>query len=121
MCCDRRGPGRCWSGASAGSSSWPRRCSELAAWTSGQTAELEGITDVYLLTDEDDFNGLAATLLHAGGGSEGPGIYRMAAPAGHESVVIPVPASELLFGAGLNHPALEHRYRDGAAIDSRAF
>ena len=106
---------------SIASAALPLAQGELTAWTSGQNAELEGITDVYLLTDEDDFNGLAAMLLHAGGGSEGPGIYQLAPPAGQESVVAPPPASELLFGSGLNHPAVAQRYGDGDAIASRAF
>jgi len=38
----------------------------LASATSGG-AELEGVTSVLLLTEEDDFNALAATILQAGG------------------------------------------------------
>jgi hypothetical protein len=64
---------------------------ELLAWTSGQAAELEGITDVYLLTDQDDFNAMASLMLHTGGG---PPVYSLAPETGNASVVAPSPAEE---------------------------
>jgi hypothetical protein len=89
---------------------------ELLAWTSGQAAELEGITDVYLLTDEDDFNAMASVMMHAGGG---PPVYALAPQAGNANVVAPSPAEEALFAGGLDRPAIDRRYDTGAAIGSR--
>jgi len=89
---------------------------ELLAWTSGQAAELEGITDVYLLTDEDDFNAMAALMLHAGGG---PPFYTLARQAGNAFVAAPSPAEQTLFAGGLDRSAIDHRYDAGAAINSR--
>jgi hypothetical protein len=89
---------------------------ELVAWTSGQAAELEGITDVYLLTDEDDFNAMASLLLHTGGG---PPVYSLAPETGNTNAVAPSPAEETVFAAGLDRSAIDHRYDAGATIDSR--
>ena len=53
---------------------------ELLAAATGEGAELEGITAVYLLTDEDDFNALAATILRGNAGGEdgaGPSVYAL--------------------------------------------
>ena len=50
----------------------------LVADATGLGAELEGITTVLLLTDEDDFNALAAVALE---GTLDGGVYRVAAPA----------------------------------------
>jgi hypothetical protein len=47
---------------------------ELLASAVGEGAELEGITTALLLTDEDDFNALAATVL---AGGTGPRVYRL--------------------------------------------
>jgi len=96
--------------------SLPLAQGELLAFSSGQAAELEGITDVYLLTDEDDFNAMAALLLHTGGG---PPVYTLAPQAGNANVVAPSPAEETLFAAGLDRSAIDHRYDAGATIDSR--
>ena len=89
---------------------------ELVDWTSGQAAELEGITDVYLLTDEDDFNAMASLVLHTGGG---PPVYSLAPETGNTNAVAPSPAEETVFAAGLDRSAIDHRYDAGATIDSR--
>jgi len=90
----------------------------LRDWSLGQAAELEGITDVYLLTDEDDYNSVLAILLHDLAGDEAPGVYRLAPPSGQETVIAPSPASEMLFGRGLNRPAIDRRLREGASIEA---
>jgi NhaP-type Na+/H+ or K+/H+ antiporter len=96
--------------------SLPLAQGELLDWTSGRAAELEGITAVYLLTDEDDFNSMASLLMHSGGG---PPVYTLAPQAGNANVVAPSPAEETLFAAGLDRSAIDHRYDAGASIDSR--
>jgi hypothetical protein len=91
---------------------------DLMPWISGQTADLEGITDVYLLTDEHDYNALASIVLHASGEGEGPKVYRVAPPT-DERQVTPRTADEMLFGNGLDASAIAGKYRRGARIDSR--
>ncbi|GGV50299.1 sodium:proton antiporter [Kitasatospora herbaricolor] len=86
---------------------------ELLAAASGAGAELEGITDVLLLTDEDDFNALAFMTLKET--VEGP-VHRLAPPTRSHGVVAPYTGSEALFGQGLNRPELAHRYAHGARI-----
>ncbi|GAA0673700.1 sodium:proton antiporter [Kitasatospora atroaurantiaca] len=86
---------------------------ELLAAATGQGAELEGITAVLLLTEEDDFNALAATILQ--GTIEGP-VYRLGPPGDSHGVVAPYTGGEVLFGADLTRPALARRYADGSRI-----
>ncbi|GHC58071.1 cation:proton antiporter [Streptomyces cinnamoneus] len=86
---------------------------ELLAAVTGQGAELEGITAVFFLTAEDDFNALAATLLR--GSVEGV-VHRLAAPPESHGVVAPFVGGEVLFGADLTWPAFSRRYKDGAAV-----
>ncbi|MET9896691.1 cation:proton antiporter [Streptomyces sp. NPDC006465] len=86
---------------------------QLLAAASGAGAELEGITDVLLLTDEDDFNALAFMTLKET--VEGP-VHRLAPPTRSHGVVAPYTGSEALFGEGLNRPALARRYANGARI-----
>jgi hypothetical protein len=76
--------------------------------------KLEDITALLLLTDEDDFNALVATMLTAGG-VDGP-IYRIAPPPGTHGVVHSFTAGEVLFGTGLSRDAIGRRYRHGAKI-----
>ncbi|MFF3411014.1 cation:proton antiporter [Streptomyces sp. NPDC002742] len=85
----------------------------LLAAATGARAELEGITDVLLLTDEDDFNALAFMTLKET--VEGP-VHRLAPPTRSHGVVAPYTGSEPLFGDGLHRPELAHRYADGAHI-----
>ncbi|MFE9437383.1 cation:proton antiporter [Streptomyces sp. NPDC006640] len=86
---------------------------ELLAAATGAGAELEGITDVLLLTDEDDFNALAYMTLKET--VEGP-VHRLAPPTRSHGVVAPYIGSESLFGEGLNRPELAHRYEEGGRI-----
>ena len=86
---------------------------ELLAAATGAGAELEGITDVLLLTGEDDFNALALTTLKET--VEGP-VHRLGPPTRSHGVVAPYTGGEALFGPGLNRPELARRYADGARI-----
>ncbi|WP_457029648.1 cation:proton antiporter [Kitasatospora sp. P5_F3] len=88
---------------------------ELLAAATGAGAELEGITDVLLLTDEDDFNALALMTLKET--AEGP-VHRLAPPTRSHGVVAPFTGSEALFGQGLSRPELARRYAGGARIVS---
>ncbi|MEV6576164.1 cation:proton antiporter [Streptomyces sp. NPDC051577] len=90
---------------------------ELLASATGAGAELEGITDVLLLTDEDDFNALALMTLKET--AEGP-VHRLEPPTRSHGVVAPYTGSEVLFAAGLNRPELARRYAAGARIVTRA-
>ncbi|GGR47233.1 cation:proton antiporter [Streptomyces netropsis] len=89
---------------------------ELLAAATGGTAELEGITAVYFLTAEDDFNALAAVILR--GSTEGT-VHRLSAPPGSHGVVAPFIGGEVLFSAELTGPVLSRKYEDGAAVLAR--
>ena len=86
---------------------------ELLAAATGAGAELEGITGVLLLTEEDDFNALASVTLE--GSVDGP-VHRLGPPSRSHGVVAPYTGSETLFGAELNRPELDHRYGAGSRI-----
>lgn len=85
----------------------------LVADATGRGVELEGITMVLLLTDEDDFNALAAVALE---GTLDGGVYRVAAPDHSVGVVAPFTPGEVLFGAPLTGAEIARRHRDGAEI-----
>ena len=89
---------------------------ELVAAATGRGARLEGITDVLLLTDEDDFNALASALLV--GSVEGR-VYRLAPQLRSHGVVAPYTGGEILFSDGLTRLAVTDRYADGARISVR--
>ena len=84
----------------------------LASATAGG-AELEGITAVLLLTDEDNFDALASAEL--AGAVEGP-VYRLGARLPSHGVVAPYTGGETLFGAGLTRHDIGHRHAGGARI-----
>ncbi|EDY53507.1 MULTISPECIES: cation:proton antiporter [Streptomyces] len=86
---------------------------ELLGAATGEAAELEGITAVYFLTAEDDFNALAAVLLR--GSVEGT-VHRLNAPADSHGAVAPFIGGEVLFGPDLTWPTFAHRYARGAAV-----
>ncbi|MCX5294391.1 MULTISPECIES: sodium:proton antiporter [unclassified Streptomyces] len=86
---------------------------ELLGAAAGEAAELEGITAVYFLTSEDDFNALAAVLLR--GSVEGT-VHRLNAPADSHGVVAPFIGGEVLFGPDLTWPTFSRRYEEGAAV-----
>ncbi|MFI8292116.1 cation:proton antiporter [Streptomyces sp. NPDC085614] len=83
----------------------------MAAATEG--AALEGITAVYFLTAEDDFNALAAEVVR--GSVRGP-VHRLAAPPESHGVVAPFVGGDVLFGAELTWQALDRRHARGAAV-----
>jgi NhaP-type Na+/H+ or K+/H+ antiporter len=89
---------------------------ELLAAATGRGARLEGITAVLLLTDEDDFNALAAVLL--ANNVEGH-VYRLAPRLRSHGVVAPYTGGEILFSEALTRPAVCGRYQDGARITTR--
>ncbi|MFF3500804.1 cation:proton antiporter [Streptomyces sp. NPDC003247] len=89
---------------------------ELLGAATGGAAELEGITAVYFLTAEDDFNALAAVLLR--GSVEGT-VHRLNAPADSQGVVAPFIGGEVLFGPDLTWPTFFRRYEEGAAVLGR--
>jgi NhaP-type Na+/H+ or K+/H+ antiporter len=89
---------------------------ELLAAATGEGAEVEGVTEVLLLTDEDDFNALAATTLR--GNLDGP-VYRIAPPRQSHGVVAPYTDDEVLFSEALTRAALDTRHNQGATITSR--
>ncbi|MBF9069112.1 cation:proton antiporter [Streptacidiphilus fuscans] len=86
---------------------------ELFAAATGEGAELEGVTGVLLLTEEDDFNALAAMTLR--GTVEGP-VQRLGPPTRSHGVVAPFTGGEPLFGAALTRAELAQRYKAGARI-----
>ncbi|MFF4350621.1 cation:proton antiporter [Streptomyces sp. NPDC001530] len=86
---------------------------ELFAAATGAGAELEGLTGVLLLTEEDDFNALAAT--HLAGSVEGT-VYRLAPPVDSEGVVAPYSGGQVLFGAALTGAELTRRHDRGARV-----
>jgi NhaP-type Na+/H+ or K+/H+ antiporter len=86
---------------------------ELLAAATGRGRRLEGITAVLLLTEEDDFNALAAVLLTAN--VEGR-VYRLAPQLHSHGVVAPYTGGEVLFSNDLTRLAVSDRYADGARI-----
>jgi hypothetical protein len=92
---------------------------DLLASAAGEGAQLEGITAVLLLTDEDDFNALASTVLEAAGDRQ---VYRLSPLDQSEGVVAPFTGSgsDILFGTDLSRTALTSRYADGARIVAHA-
>jgi hypothetical protein len=86
---------------------------ELLAVAAAGGAELEDITAVYLLTDEDDFNALGSTILETIVDGR---VYRLEAPARSHGVVAPYTGGDLLFAETLTRSALERRYAAGERI-----
>ncbi|MET8125242.1 cation:proton antiporter [Streptomyces sp. NPDC005231] len=89
---------------------------ELLAAATGEGAELEGVTAVFFLTAEDDFNALAATILR---GSVEGSVHRVGSPRESVGVVAPFIGGEVLFGTELTGAALTRRHEDGASIVTR--
>ena len=89
---------------------------ELLAAAAGRGAQLEGITAVLLLTDEDDFNALGATVLQ--GSVEGP-VYRLGARLPSHGVIAPYTGGEILFDQQLTRYEVSRRYASGGRICTR--
>ncbi|MCE0764410.1 cation:proton antiporter [Pseudonocardia kujensis] len=86
---------------------------EMLASAISQGTEMEGVTAVLLLTDEDHFNSLAATTV--AGRSDVP-VYLLEPSSG---TVAPYLPAETLFASPLTHPALAARYKTGARITTQ--
>ncbi|MFD7639425.1 cation:proton antiporter [Kitasatospora sp. NPDC059795] len=77
-----------------------------------ETAEQEGITAVYLLTPEDEFNALAATVLRD---TTPLPVHRLAATRPGPGITAPGPPVSVL-PAALTAPELARRHAAGAAV-----
>ncbi|WP_407704584.1 hypothetical protein [Streptomyces spongiae] len=86
---------------------------ELLAAATGRGARLKGITAVLLLTDEDDFNALASTVLSS---DDGVPVYRLGPRSDSHGVVAPYGKGETLLAPDLTRLALAQRYAQGARI-----
>ena len=89
---------------------------ELLAAATATGAELEGITAVLLLTGEDDFNALAATIL---AGNAETTVYRLAPPQPSHGVVAPFTGGQTLFAPSLTRETITMRYNSGAKITTQ--
>ncbi len=85
----------------------------LLAAATGRGAELEGITMVLLLSDEDDFNALASTILE---GSVGGQVYRLAPPSPSHGAVAPYIGTPRLFRQELTGAVLSRRHESGERV-----
>ncbi|MCX5336482.1 MULTISPECIES: sodium:proton antiporter [unclassified Streptomyces] len=84
---------------------------DLLATATNPGARLEGVTAVFLATDDDDFNALAAVVMQDS--VEGP-VYRVGPPHGGHGVVAPYTGGDILFGTALVRHVLAARYELGA-------
>ena len=84
---------------------------EMLATATNPRARLEGVTAVFLLTDDDDFNALASVVVKDN--VQGP-VYRVGPPQGSHGVVAPYTGGDILFGRPLARHLLAARYRQGA-------
>jgi hypothetical protein len=89
---------------------------ELLAAATATGAELEDITAVLLLTGEDDFNALAATVL---AGDTEIAVYRVAPPQPSCGVVAPFTGGQTIFAPGLTRDTITLRHASGAQITTR--
>ncbi|MEV4946936.1 cation:proton antiporter [Streptomyces sp. NPDC053755] len=84
---------------------------DLLATATNPGARLEGVTAVFLATDDDDFNALASVVMKDS--VEGH-VYRVGPPHGSHGVVAPYTGGEVLFGGALVRHVLAERYERGA-------
>ncbi|MEU6931813.1 cation:proton antiporter [Streptomyces sp. NPDC046374] len=84
---------------------------DLLATAINPGARLEGVTAVFLATDDDDFNALASVVMQDN--VEGP-VYRVGPPHDSHGVVAPYTGGEILFGRSLVRHVLAERYERGA-------
>jgi hypothetical protein len=89
---------------------------DLLASVLEQGAELQDVNAVLLLTDQDDFNALAAATL---AGDPEITVYRLAPDPAH-GVVAPYTAGETLFAPGLTRLTVTARYNNGSRITTAA-
>ncbi|MFG2488696.1 cation:proton antiporter [Streptomyces virginiae] len=74
-------------------------------------ARMEGVTAVFLATDDDDFNALASIVMQDN--VEGP-VYRVGPSHEGHGVVAPYTGGDILFGRSLVRHVLAERYERGA-------
>ena len=84
---------------------------DLLATAINPGARLEGVTAVFLATDDDDFNALASIVMQDN--VEGP-VYRVGPPHDSHGVVAPYTGGDILFGHSLVRHVLAERYGRGA-------
>ncbi|MFF8538334.1 cation:proton antiporter [Streptomyces sp. NPDC015532] len=84
---------------------------EMLATATNPRARLEGVTAVFLLTDDDDFNALASVVIKDN--VRGP-VYRVGPPRDSHGVVAPYTGGDILFGRALVRHRLAARYEQGA-------
>ncbi|MEY2231644.1 cation:proton antiporter [Streptomyces sp. BF23-19] len=84
---------------------------ELLATAINPGARVEGVTAVFLATDDDDFNALASIMMQDT--VEGP-VYRVGPPHDSHGVVAPYTGGDILFGRSLVRHVLAERYGRGA-------
>ncbi|WP_431683437.1 cation:proton antiporter [Kitasatospora sp. KL5] len=84
---------------------------EMLATATNPRARLEGVTAVFLLTDDDDFNALASVVVKDN--VEGP-VYRVGPPQDSHGVVAPFTGGDILFGRELVRHRLAARFAQGA-------
>lgn len=84
---------------------------DLLATATNPGARLEGVTAVFLATDDDDFNALASVVMQDS--VEGP-VYRVGPPRDSHGVVAPYTGGDILFGRSLVRHTLAARYEAGA-------
>ncbi|MEU1710195.1 cation:proton antiporter [Streptomyces sp. NPDC005706] len=89
---------------------------ELMATATDPRARLEGVTSVFLLTADDDFNALASVVMEDS--VEGP-VYRVGPPPDSEGVVAPYTAGHTLFGGRLVRHAVADRHERGARFHAQ--
>jgi hypothetical protein len=89
---------------------------ELLAAATATGAELEGITAVLLLTDEDDFNALAATVL-----ADNPEtrVYHLGPRHPTHGVIAPYSGGDSVFAGTLTRANVSDRYNSGAQITTQ--
>ncbi|QIP87865.1 sodium:proton exchanger [Streptomyces sp. Tu 2975] len=84
---------------------------DLLATAINPGARLEGVTAVFLATDDDDFNALGSIMMRDN--VEGP-VYRVGPPHDSHGVVAPYTGGDILFGRSLVRHTLAERYERGA-------
>jgi NhaP-type Na+/H+ or K+/H+ antiporter len=87
---------------------------ELAA-ALRKRSELEDVTDVLLLTDEDGYNAMAANVLAGGSGTP---VYRLAPRHGYSNAAREKADAATLFSSTLTHDDITRRYESGSRISS---
>jgi hypothetical protein len=88
---------------------------ELAA-ALRKRSELEDVTGVFLLTDEDGYNAIAANVLAGGSGTP---VYRLAPRRGYSNETLEKANAATLFSSQLTHDDIAKRYESGSRISSK--